>query len=443
MPALTVREVLALDVLGLAAPLLLAYQGGLDRPVRRVHTGGVPEGCAVLSGGELLLTDGHGLARATPQRQRAWVRELAGRGAAALFAEVGRALPRMPRRHGRGGAAGAAAGGTAPGGAVRPGRRGGELRDRSPSGDRSPARDRPGGPRPAALPGRLRGAGADRRTAGRDGRGPRRSRRPRRPGRIPATGGSPGAGPGGPRPPAGGAGPFHRTAARPTARPTAGSGAGHRPGGRAPWRSVRAAGGAARPGPGACRPGRAAGGVPAGSGGRPRAGRPRRGRWVRFGESLREAVATLGLAVTVPSAEPCGPGPQQPYVTTARAFALERELTRSGGPERWSRLAGDVLGPLLAWESRHAGDLVRTLEVHLRHGCSPTRTAALLHIGLAVALPAAGADRGAARDGGRRPRGAGRTAARHLCTPAAAGSPGPLGRVFKACGCHTGAPTRP
>ncbi|MEU2630862.1 helix-turn-helix domain-containing protein, partial [Kitasatospora sp. NPDC007106] len=103
--------------------------------------------------------------------------------------------------------------------------------------------------------------------------------------------------------------------------------------------------------------------------------------WVRFGESLREAVATLGLAVTVPSAEPCGPGPQQPYVTTARAFALERELTRSGGPERWSRLAGDVLGPLLAWESRHAGDLVRTLEVHLRHGCSPTRTAALLHIG--------------------------------------------------------------
>lgn len=40
-----------------------------------------------------------------------------------------------------------------------------------------------------------------------------------------------------------------------------------------------------------------------------------------------------------------------------------------------------TLGPLLAWEAAHPSDLVRTLEVHLRHGCSPTRTAALLHIG--------------------------------------------------------------
>jgi hypothetical protein len=103
--------------------------------------------------------------------------------------------------------------------------------------------------------------------------------------------------------------------------------------------------------------------------------------WDRYGESLREAAATLELAVTVPPAEPRGPGPQHPYVATARAFTLERELSRSGGRERWARLAEDALGPLLEWESRHASDLVRTLEVHLRHGCSPTRTAALLHIG--------------------------------------------------------------
>jgi hypothetical protein len=103
--------------------------------------------------------------------------------------------------------------------------------------------------------------------------------------------------------------------------------------------------------------------------------------WDRFGESLREAATTLELAVTVPSAEPGRPGPGEPWVTTARALTLERELTRSGGRERWSRLAEDALGPLLDWESRHPSDLVRTLEVHLRHGCSPTRTAALLHIG--------------------------------------------------------------
>ncbi|MFD9128554.1 PucR family transcriptional regulator, partial [Kitasatospora sp. NPDC059571] len=103
--------------------------------------------------------------------------------------------------------------------------------------------------------------------------------------------------------------------------------------------------------------------------------------WERYGESLRDAATTLELAVTVPPAEPDRPGPGEPYVTTARALTLERELTRSGGRERWSRLAEDALGPLLDWEARHPSDLVRTLEVHLRHGCSPTRTAALLHIG--------------------------------------------------------------
>ena len=80
-----------------------------------------------------------------------------------------------------------------------------------------------------------------------------------------------------------------------------------------------------------------------------------------------------------------GPGTSDgtgtPYIATARAFTLERELSRSGGRDRWARLAEDTLGPLLDWDSRHSSDLVRTLEVHLRNGCSPTRTAGLLHIG--------------------------------------------------------------
>ncbi|WP_030265908.1 PucR family transcriptional regulator [Streptomyces sp. NRRL B-24484] len=377
MPALTVREVLALDVLGPAAPLLLAGRGGLDRPVRRVHTGRVPEGSSALSGGELLLTDGHGLARATPDGQRACVRALAGGGAAALFAEVGRALPRMPaavtaeadrlglplvalRRvvpfarlaravHSALGVA-PPAGRTARGPGAHPGS--------------DPAR--------ALIGALLDGAEGVEGVEGVDG--------VRAGFRVPDG---------------------HRLlglAARgawqvPTAR-TAGGRTGARPAppllaglpGTAlaaevrgglfalvavssapdPVHAVRAVLEETAP-PGAVVALGPA--VPAGSG------------WDRYGESLREAAVTLGLAVTVPPAEPGVPGPPRPTVATARAFALERELTRSGGRERWARLAGDVLGPVLAWESRHAGDLVRTLEVHLRHGCSPTRTAALLHIG--------------------------------------------------------------
>ncbi|WP_338697551.1 helix-turn-helix domain-containing protein [Streptomyces sp. Q6] len=104
--------------------------------------------------------------------------------------------------------------------------------------------------------------------------------------------------------------------------------------------------------------------------------------WLRWSDTLRTARTTLELALTVPAAEPAyGDGP---LVTSSRALALERELTRGGveaNRDRLTRLVGDVLGPLLEWEATHGSDLVRTLEVHLRHGCSPTRTAALLHIG--------------------------------------------------------------
>nr|WP_202539392.1 PucR family transcriptional regulator [Streptomyces sp. SID8379] len=104
--------------------------------------------------------------------------------------------------------------------------------------------------------------------------------------------------------------------------------------------------------------------------------------WLRWSDTLRAARTTLELALTVPAAEPAyGDGP---LITSARALALERELTRGGveaNRERLARIVDHVLGPLLDWEALHGSDLVRTLEIHLRHGCSPTRTAALLHIG--------------------------------------------------------------
>lgn len=97
---------------------------------------------------------------------------------------------------------------------------------------------------------------------------------------------------------------------------------------------------------------------------------------------MRAARTTLELALTVPPPEPNAP--QGPLVTSSRALALERELTRGGvdaNHDRLTRLVQHTLGPLLAWEAAHPSDLVRTLEVHLRNGCSPTRTATLLHIG--------------------------------------------------------------
>jgi hypothetical protein len=106
------------------------------------------------------------------------------------------------------------------------------------------------------------------------------------------------------------------------------------------------------------------------------------GGWLRWSETLRAARTTLELALTVPSAEPGPTG--GPVVTSSRSLTLERELTRGGvdaNRDRLARLVQHTLGPLLAWEAAHPSDLVRTLEIHLRHGCSPTRTAALLHIG--------------------------------------------------------------
>ena len=110
---------------------------------------------------------------------------------------------------------------------------------------------------------------------------------------------------------------------------------------------------------------------------------PGEAAWSRWGESLREARTALTLALRVPAAEPqCCDGA---LVTSSRALALERQLVGDGltpaSRDRLAHLVSRALGPLLEWEAAHPSDLVRTLEVHLRNGCSPTRTAALLHVG--------------------------------------------------------------
>ncbi|KUO11555.1 PucR family transcriptional regulator [Streptomyces sp. DSM 15324] len=367
MPALTLREVLTLDPVRASAPELLAGAAGLDRPVRWVHSSEVYEGANFLDGGELLLTNGFGLTDAEDEARRRYVRELAARGAVGLAVEVGRSLPRMPGevvdearrlelpllalhrvvpfvRIAEAANRAIVARGLSGRSAVRP--RGddhtaallADLADRA-------ALNQPEVEARAALAGFRPGPGA--RLIGVSVHGAR-----------------------------GEAGTVDRAV-----RLLGGAGALRAafpgdvlallalPGGRAgdPVRAVQEAFRAvAEPG------------LTVAVGHAVRAG----GGWLHWSETLRAARTTLELALTVPPAEPAAPG--GPLVASSRAFALERELTRGGVPANRERLAGMVqhaLGPLLEWEAAHPSDLVRTLEVHLRNGCSPTRTAALLHIG--------------------------------------------------------------
>jgi purine catabolism regulator len=93
--AITVAEALALPALRRGLPEVVAGHGSLQRALRWVHAGEVPNIAALLSGGELLLTTGMGLAVSDAQRRR-FIEGLAQRGVAALVIELGTALTEIP-----------------------------------------------------------------------------------------------------------------------------------------------------------------------------------------------------------------------------------------------------------------------------------------------------------------------------------------------------------
>ncbi|MEY9962897.1 purine catabolism regulator [Streptacidiphilus sp. MAP12-16] len=373
MAALTLREILSFDVMGDAAPEILSGGKGLDRPVRWVHSSEIYEIGPLLSGGELLLTTGLGLAGADAGARRHYVRELAERGVAGIAVELGRSLPEMPyelvdesRRRGLPLVALRA---------VVPFIRIAEAANtaivtQSLTNRPHPAADRDG--RTAALLVEL----AEGTVLSRSDVLTRARALDFCPDRtqwlvgIAATGAS--------------ALTVLDRAAAELGAPLLGAPA---PGGivtallAVPARAgdaVRAAGAALTE---ASPDGAGAGAVVALG---PAA--PADAAWSRWGESLREARTALGFALTVPTAEPARcTGTGGPLVTSSRAFALERQLTGDGltpaARDRLAHLVSRALGPLLEWEAAHPSDLVRTLEVHLRNGCSPTRTAALLHVG--------------------------------------------------------------
>ncbi|MFI9829846.1 PucR family transcriptional regulator [Streptomyces sp. NPDC051913] len=92
---ITVQRALELPGLRSGLPEILAGADRLNRSVRWVHAGEVPNIASLLKGGELLLTTGYGLGT-RPAEQRAFVRTLAERGIAALVIELGPRFTRLP-----------------------------------------------------------------------------------------------------------------------------------------------------------------------------------------------------------------------------------------------------------------------------------------------------------------------------------------------------------
>ncbi|WP_267246378.1 PucR family transcriptional regulator [Streptomyces sp. PR69] len=92
---ITVQRALELPGLRAGLPEVVAGAERLQRQVRWVHAGEVPNIASLLKGGELLLTTGLGLGT-RPAEQRAFVRRLAERGIAALVVELGPRFSRLP-----------------------------------------------------------------------------------------------------------------------------------------------------------------------------------------------------------------------------------------------------------------------------------------------------------------------------------------------------------
>ncbi|WP_410869773.1 PucR family transcriptional regulator [Nocardia sp. A7] len=91
----TVRQLLADQFLA-ADPLVLSGRSSLDRAVRWVHSSEIFEISPLLSGGELLLTTGLGLAGVDAGTRRHYLREIADRAVAGVAIELGRTFDTVP-----------------------------------------------------------------------------------------------------------------------------------------------------------------------------------------------------------------------------------------------------------------------------------------------------------------------------------------------------------
>ncbi|MFC9825875.1 PucR family transcriptional regulator [Streptomyces albogriseolus] len=95
VPALSVRQVLALERVLAGEPEVVAGAGRLDRPVRWVHVAEAADVGVMLSGGEMVLTTGVLLA-GDEHKQTEYVRSLHRAEASAMVLGLGRAFPSPP-----------------------------------------------------------------------------------------------------------------------------------------------------------------------------------------------------------------------------------------------------------------------------------------------------------------------------------------------------------
>jgi len=100
---------------------------------------------------------------------------------------------------------------------------------------------------------------------------------------------------------------------------------------------------------------------------------------VRAATSMWDALLVLRMLPDAPTAS--GSGPRLAAVTASRSYAMELELLRRSDGTALEEMADRMIAPLISWDLDHGSRLVHTLEVFLRNGCSPTRTAAALHLG--------------------------------------------------------------
>lgn len=87
-PSISLRQALELPTFRAALPVVVAGAESLDRTIRWVHAGDLPDIATYLRGGELILTTGMAIG-ARPAQQREFVHSLADKGVAGLAIELG------------------------------------------------------------------------------------------------------------------------------------------------------------------------------------------------------------------------------------------------------------------------------------------------------------------------------------------------------------------
>jgi len=93
--ALSIKEILELEIFQLAEARVVAAATHLDRPVRWVHISELPDIARLLKGGELLLTTGMGF-RSDLAGQRQYIDQLVDAGLAGLIVELGSTVSQIP-----------------------------------------------------------------------------------------------------------------------------------------------------------------------------------------------------------------------------------------------------------------------------------------------------------------------------------------------------------